>query len=283
MGAGGPPPAAGEGFDYKSAFTSQGRQLQDTQRQLQSFGQELERAKPNLELASRLREALNPPANTKESPVDHWEKQIDFYLDQALQNKSQGGHGNPLTTNLAVELFKEKIAGHKFQEAAMQKIEAMERELKQVRDPGHNLDQRAYSTFDSSLINAIEQVYGNHPDSMDTRRGIFSTVGGRVSKAVDALKKNNPQEWDMLRRDPSRLEALAQRALRQSLPPKAVQMLEQENLRNTPMSEGELWAAFREAKTKYKDNPAQMNEVCSGIRQEILSRSAGNKRKPRAG
>lgn len=270
-GQGAPAQGGGE-FDYKSAFTSQNKKLQENESRLGALGKEVEGYKGDRETLSKLRSIFSPDqgAPQKADPVPGWEGQLDFYIQQAVE-ADKAGRPMPLTANLAISHYKSLIENHQVQTQYQEKIAAMERQLKNLSDPGHNINQRAFSTFDTSIQNGLERIYGTDPNSFPQRQAIFKAVGDLVAPAVNALMRNDPKKWDSIRRDPQQLENIANRALRAVLPPKAVQMIEQEHLRNTPMQMGELQAAFKEAK-QIKD-PVERQRVTTAIRQDILAMS----------
>lgn len=272
QGAGGTKEGAGA-FDYQSAFKSQQKKIQEQDQSFSKLHQEWEGKKGDLELVSKLKGVFEPPkGDTKESPVANWEKQLDFYIEQAVEAKNRG-QGIPLTANLAISHFKSLIENHQAQEKLHQTIAEMRQQLQEVRDPGHQLNQRAYGNFDTHIKNGLERIYGNDPSTFGSRQAQFRAIGQQVSQALQELQRTNPQRWDMIRRDPKEIEAIANRALRMNLPPKAVQMIEQEQLRNTPMSVGELRQAFKEAASIKNDS--ERTRVQEKIRQDILALTMG--------
>lgn len=268
-------------FDYQAAFKSQSKKLADTEQSLSRFQQEWDGKKGDLDLVSKLKGVFEPPKDNGkgESPVPQWEREMDFYIEQAIEAKNRG-HAIPLTANLAIHSYKQAIENYNARTAMQEKIDALTQQLQQVQDPGHNLNQRAFYSFDTHIKNGLERIYGKDPNTMPQRQAQFQAIGRQISNALTELMQKNPQRWDMIRRDPHEIEAIAQRALRMNLPPKAVQMIEQEQLRNTPMEMGELRQAFREA-GEIKDE-AERNRVQTMIRQDILALSVGGQRQ-RAG
>lgn len=275
---GGAAQGAGGDFDYKSAFTSQSRKIQETEGRLGDLSKEVEGSRSDREMLKKLRDVFNPQDSGKKQaadPVPGWEQQLDFYISQAVE-ADKAGRGIPLTANLAISHYKSLIENHQVQSQYQQKIDTLESMVNQLRDPGHNINQRAFSSFDTSIQNGLERIYGSDPGSFPQRQALFKAVGDLVGPAVNSLMKNDPKRWDMIRRDPAELEKIANRALRAVLPPKAVQMIEQEQLRNTPMSLTELQTAFREA-NGIKDE-SERQRVRTKIRQDILAMSMGGDR-----
>lgn len=206
--------------------------------------------------------------DVQESPVGKWEQQLDYYIEQAMEAKNRG-QPIPLTANLAVELFQGKIDAHKREEALLRRIDQLEGGMKEQTDPRTAINQRAYADFDSHIKNGLERMFGTESRTLDARRTQFNAIGKQVADAVRELQRVAPQKWEEIARSPERIRQIAHNALRNNMPPKAVQMIEQENLRNTPMSQGELLQALKESKS-IKD-PVKRAEIATQIRQEYFS------------
>ncbi len=265
-------------FDYQSAFKSQSKKLQETESSLSRLSQDWESSKGDLDLVKKLKGVFSEGdgrGQQQQSPVGEWERQLDFYIEQAVEAKNRG-QGIPLTANLAISHFKSLIENYNVRQALEQKVGQLEKQLQSVQDPGHNLNQRAFYSFDTHIKNGLERIYGKDGSTMPQRQAQFQAIGRQVSQAIQELMQKNPQKWDQMRRDPKEIEELANRALRMNLPPKAVQMIEQEQLRNTPMSLGELRQAFKEAESI--KNPEERSRIRASIRQDILAMSMGGSR-----
>jgi hypothetical protein len=261
-------------FDYKSAFQSQNKKLQDTESNLHQLRQDWEGKRGDLDLVSKMKDVFSPPkSQAAESPVAGWERELDFYIEQAVEAKNQG-RGIPLTANLAISHYKALIENYNIRQNLEGQLGEMKQRLEALSNPGHAMDQQAYSSFDTFIKNGLERIYGADQGTFPQRLAQFRAIGQQVAQAIKELRQKNPERWDMIRRDPREIEKLANRALRMNLPPKALQMIEQEQLRNTPMQPGELMQALREAKIAYKDNPAELSRVSQMIRREYLATTA---------
>lgn len=269
-GSGRTPTSGGEEFDYRSAFTSAARKLETTERNLVSLRRDLDAGKADRELIGRMREVFNPESArpVTADPVVDWEVQLDHYLERAIENKNQGGDGLPLTTNLAVNLFKNSIAFHSEIQALKTTVAELQGQLALALNPSHAVNQQAFAQFDTYVKNGIEKIYGTNPNTESTRGALFRAVGQLVAPAVNALMKNDPQRWEMMRRDPQELQNMANRALRKVLPPKVIQMIESEALKNTPMTKAELREAFQQ--TEAIKDPVERQRIREKIRQDLL-------------
>src|SRR5271157_5353379 len=89
-----------DSFDYKSAFTGQTKKIQELESRTGLMHKELEGAKGDRQLLSKLREVFNPEQQNQATydPVPEWESQLDFYIEQAVEAKNNG-RGIPLTAN----------------------------------------------------------------------------------------------------------------------------------------------------------------------------------------
>lgn len=264
-------------FDYANAFKSTSQELTATKGQLETYRQKLEGVQRQAEesgaVVQRLKEAFSPDGGKGEpDPVADWERQRDHYLEQALKAE-KAGRPITLTTNLAVQFFDDKIKAHKAEKANNDKISKLEETIKTLTDPNREVDHRAASHIDSLIVSTVEMLYGNDEKSYEQRAAQYHAIASQVRKQIEQLK---PATWEQIRRSPEKQKKLVEFVAEQNQPPKVRQILEQERLKNTPLSVGELKAAFAEAQ-KLKD-PVQREKETADIRQQILSLSFGQKR-----
>ena len=263
-----------DGFDYAEAFKSQQRELQSTREGFKGLKGEFEGYKRetegDLELTRRLKDVFKPQEKQAPDPREQWMSEMDYYIAQGLEADKRG-QKMPLTVNLAINHYKEKIANYEAMQRQEQTVAELRAQVAALSDPQMHINQRAYENLDTAVKQGLDQLYGVDPSTMPERRAIFNAVGSQLSPYINKLQKENPNAWDQLRRDPRALAELAQSVLRRHIPQKAQQMMAQQQLENTPMPMSELRQAFAEAK-QIKD-PAERERITSLIRQDILQRS----------
>ncbi len=260
-----------DAFDYKAAFKSTQKALSDTKTQFDSFRKEIDpRVKEfseNSELLSKLKGVFSPEKDSAPDPVQNWNQQLDFYIEQAIEAEKRG-QAMPLTTNLAISHYKSLIENHQRETKLMETVNKLQSQMEQMRDPGHAINTQAYSTLDNNIKRGLDSLFGPGDDSLPQKRSLFNAVGQQVAAAIQEIQQKSPQRWDMMRRDSAALAELANKALRMNIPPKAIQMLEEEQLKNTAMSMGELRQAMKEAEGI--EDPQERQRIREKIRQQIL-------------
>lgn len=272
--------AGGDAFDYRAAFTSTQRALEDTRKEFTGFKKTVEerdkRYGDSADKISKIQEIFNPKEQSAPDPVVEWERQMDYYIEQALE-ADKAGRGMPLTTNLAISHYKSMIENHRQRTELMETIQALKGQVESLSNPSHAVNQQAYGQIDSNIKRGLDALYGAGDDNLPQKQALFQAVGQQIAGVLQELQQKNPRRWDMMRRDPQALQDLANRALKMNVPPKALQMLEEEQLRNTPMGLAELRQAFKEADS-IKD-PRERGEVKTKIRQEIFAAMNGSGRR----
>lgn len=211
-------------------------------------------------------------------PIAAIEEQLDYYLEQAMEAK-QRGQAIPLTTNLAVRTFQAQIENIKFQQEIREELQKLRGGLDHANNPETPVNQMAYGQIDNFLRSSLDQLFGEEQTSLPTKQRMYQAVTSALVTDLQELQRRAPQQWDMLRRNPAKLQAAVNHALKAHVPPKAMALIEQEQLQNTPMSTGELWAAFREA--KQIEDPKKRREVTTRIRQDILLSQMNDMKKRR--
>lgn len=268
--AGAPSGSGAETFDYKKAFESQ---RHETQTSIEALRNELERERSgrqkDSEVLGKIRDVFQPPQQGEADPTVEWEQMLDYYIAEGVKAKERG-QPMPLTINNGIMTYKSMIENYRKEQAMKQEIEQLKSQLNELRDPQQHINREAYSTLDSVIKRGLDNLYGPGSQMMEQKRSMFHAVGQQVAAVVDQMAKKEPHKWDMVRRDPEALSEIAQRVLRANIPPKALQLIAEDNLKNTEMPLSELRQAFREADSI--QDPRERQQVKTQIRQEILER-----------
>lgn len=261
-------------FDFHKGFRHQQRQLAAQEGSIAKLHQELERTKSQAEgdskVLARLREALtggDEAAKKGEDPTKIWEAQLDHYLAEAVQAEKQGA-GIPLTTNLAVHLFQNLIQHHNEKQEWQKRLDSLEAMVRQQADPQTLVNRQAFGQLDGFVRNGIDQLYGQGEQNLEQKAALFDAVGRQISAEIQGMSQKDPSKWDAIRRNPNLLQQMANRHLKSLVPPAAMRMIEEQQLKDTPMQLSELWQAFREA-AQIQD-PVKRQELQTAIRQDIL-------------
>lgn len=248
--------------------------MQSDKAQQESRYQELEgRHKETSQVLDRLKSAL---VGGKEelSPIDQkiasYEQQLEHYMQAAIEAERRG-QPIPLTTNLAIQLFQGRIEQERERERFAQEIAALKRATAQANDPQTQIDNQTFQNLDSHVLNAMDTLYGKAPN--DVKSYQFQAVTKALGAEIKDLKRNDPELWSEITRDPRRQERMVQHFVKQTIPPKAREILMEDQIRREPMTTAELYSAFRE--TANIEDPNERQRIRVAIRQEIVGRQFG--------
>lgn len=285
----GAPGAGGDqGFDPRAAIAEIRRARGDTQKLQTAFDSHRQETAGDRETLTRLKAALSPETGPAAGPdpIAALEGQMDSFLEQAMELKAKGQQ-IPLTTQIALNFYQSQIENLKVIAKLKEEIGELKGGVDRANDPEAPVNNIAYTQMDTFLQQSLDNLYGTNSEQLKTKRRVYATVTEALSEDLKALQKTNPGQWDMLRRNPMKLQQVVNDVLRTIVPPKAMQMIEQEELENTPMNAGELWGAFREAQQLFKNakNDEQKQRALGlqrTIRQDILDLDKNkSKRRPR--
>lgn len=255
------------------------RVLEDTHGKLSKTSKELDGLKSEYKKTSdfneRIRRAVVGDEEEKKKPgkKDKYGQLMDHYLAQDLDMQKKHGQGMPLTTNLAVEFFEHAMEQESRWDQAQSELAELKNLVKQLTNPMNRLADNAYASIDSSVIDALETIYGRGEDAMDVKRAQYGAVSQLVGNELKRLRQEEPDLYEEVIRDPKKQARLARHFVERNLPPRARQMIQEDAIKRTPMSNAELMQAFREA--GQMQDPDQRAKVREKIRQEMLMSKFG--------
>lgn len=256
-------------------------QLAQSQKALQSVQGELssvrgDAAKANEKLSS-LKRFFTEEEAPKEDPVAKkvaaLESQMDEYIEAALQAE-RAGRPIPLTVNTAISNLQHQIETLKENTELKKQLGDLGSKVSQLSNPENGLNAQTYANLDNQLQRSLEHIYGtDNPKFLEQQ---FNAVARLIGDEIKELQHEDPTTWRQLRNSPEKQAKLVNYYVQSVIPPQARQVIENERIRTTPLSEQELWAAFREANELSQNanteaERTQAARMASEIRQEILS------------
>lgn len=221
-----------------------------------------------------------------DTQIEHLQGQVDQYIAAAIEAERRG-KPIPLTVNSALEGFQGQIMLLK----QIKTLQATNKELTgkvdRVSNPGHMIDQQAYAHLDSAVLNALNTVYGTTDDVEPVKEAQFKAVTSLIGKEINDLRANNPELWDRIRRNPQDQQKLVSHYVKQVIPPRARQLLEDEQVKKTPLTLADLQQAWKQ--TEQIEDQESQRELRAQLRPKILehiyARSRGQRgqtERPRA-
>lgn len=256
-------------FDPKVALDEIRRSRGQTTQLQTSFDNHRKEVAGDRELLQRLKSAFSPEAKSAPDPVAHLTGQMDTFLNQMMELKARGQE-LPMTQQIALDFYQSQLENLKTIDALKKQLGELKGGVDRANDPDAPANNMAYTQIDTFLQQSLDSLYGLDPKQTATKNRVHGTVLEALSSELKELQKSAPGQWDMLRRNPMKLQMLVNNALRSIVPPKAMQMIEQEELQNTPYDKGELWAAFNEARVLFKNAKTDEQKLHAlGLQRQI--------------
>ncbi len=276
-GQGAPQRSEGGGFDPSEAIREARQARQESSRLRSSFDSHSQEFNKTKETLDRVRQAFVPEErNAAPDPVADLEQQMDYYLEQAMEAKSRG-QAIPLTTNLALRFFQAQIENHKTQQKLLQQIDDLKGGVDQANDPQKSVNDFAYAQMENQIQNQLDSLYGTDPRQQGVKANVYQGVVRALQADLMELQEKAPHIWDKVRRNQQQLAQIVQRAVQGIVPPRAMELIQNEHLQNTPMKEGELWAAWHQAKARTDIPPREKQELLESIRIDLIQAKYGSK------
>lgn len=223
----------------------------------------------------RIRKALNPDDQERKPDPralksQRYEGDLDAILAESLKADRQG-KSIPLTTKIGSDFYQFALEAQQREAEYERKISEMERKLETVMNPDRNLDNQAGLAMEGMLQSAMATVYGSEAESQPIRQAQFDASAKLIVNEINRLKREDPESWNRIRRNPADQQKMVSHFVKLAIPPKAREMLEMDHIRSTEMTEGELMAAWQQAKEQYQKNPSPYwDQVISDLRGELL-------------
>ncbi len=280
------------GLDFGGLFEETKQQLEEAKTHSSRMSQELEQVKGHATKSSaeleRIKKAImggddETAVDPVEQEVAALEAEMDEYLQAAIQHE-RAGKPIPLTINSAVKSLKHQIRYVRDNAAKDKELALLRAQVKQVQDPQTNIEHTAYSNIDSQIESALQGIYGQGDQYAQVREAQFRSVSSQIVAEIKDLKKNDPQMWARISRDRKAQVNLVNHFVKQTIPPKARAIMDQQVLMDTPLTNQELEAAFFQAKEKSLKDPdalRQMQEIRTELVGRMLEKNMGGGSKSR--
>lgn len=278
------PSAAAQGAltpEVTEYLKTQGSELRAAQGLIASLRAQQEQTQGTL---GKIKEVFAPSNAPAPDPIADKIASHEAKIDEALATAIQAERaGRPIPETIKAQIEAHQIAIDNLTERRENrtKVGELEQRVQQLSDPGNIIDQMAFSQMDNFIMNAMQTVYGNAPEYAVQRQSNFKSVASQMLDEVRRLKKEQPEIWDQIRRQPEKQRSMVNWFVEQNMPPKARLIMEQERLKNEPMSLDDYEQAHREAATI--PDPVERAKIRTRIRQEMWAEKfTQNRRRPGA-
>ncbi len=197
----------------------------------------------------------------------------DWYEDELLPHLfelEKQGKSHPMTATLAKELKAAQVRESQLEQRLAQ-IEALQ---KQSSNPEFQSDDRAYGQMDDMITTELESVYG------EASPNLHRAIGANIANDLARIQKEFPDKWKDIRRNPEKLNRIVSHHIALMIPPKAVNVMKQQQDDSTPITLNLVNEAIEEFNnTKHQMTPQQRQEIAKILRQQHLSISYSQNRR----
>lgn len=250
---------AGQQIDATELFNqiaSQNQQLEQNKQELSTANKRSGEALSTLE---RLKAALG--GEDKKGPTDDEldEQHLDFILSEMLEAEKRGIK-MPITSSIAPKLIETRKQMRKTAEAQNAAIAALTKQVETLTNPQARTDQATYSSMDNMLQGMVEQVYGG------ANPGQHHAIATAINQEINRLQKDDPESWAKVKRSPNFQKSMVNHFVQQAIPPRAREILHNEQIKNEPITTDEILSAIEEARNTITD-PAKMAATVQTLRE----------------
>lgn len=249
------------------------RALGETEQRFTKTSRELNEVKSRADKSDKTLEALRKALGHEEPKPKKatWKERggelADFYLQKHLEAERSGHGGLPLTATLATTLTEYMEDNETRFDEAMRTIRQLEDTVRKLSDPTMRQADNAYAKMDGHIIEHIESLYGPGDDNFEIKSAQYDSIVKLMNKEITKLQREHPDLWEQIMRSDDKQRRLVRHVMERNLPPRARQILEEDMIKNSPMTMNDLWDAFREAGNI--EDPTERNRIRTAIRQDI--------------
>jgi len=220
-----------------------------------------------------------PEISPSQKRINEHNELMDYFLQEGIEGERQG-RPIPLTVTLATKFAQMGIEAEQRNQALEKQLADMEGRLARLGDSNFKLTDNAASIMEGMLDTALTQIYGEGEQTNLVREAQFNAIAHRIGQEIKDLQTNDRKTWDRVRRNPKYMKNMVNHFVAEMLPPKVKAMMEQEELQNTPISDDELYEAFKEARVaceaaETEAEAHQYSSIMDEIRQQLIANRYG--------
>lgn len=265
-----------EDVDYKALVGETEAKLEQTRATLtgtqKEVGELRQHTKQANEKFERLQRALGgkedaAPPDPVESEIATLNQELDEYI-QIAADHDKAGSPIPVTLKNAVNRISFQIKTLREHAEIKGNYKKLETTVNRLADPQTTMENMVTSKMDSHLRSALETMYG--PKNAQVKNVQGKAVTEMIVSEIKDLKKNRPEDWDRVMRDERAAIKMVNWAIEQIIPPRARQIMDDDNVKRTPMTLAETYSAWKEAKQLEAKNP-KAPKYSVQIREQIAA------------
>lgn len=223
---------------------------------------------------SRFKEGLRnfvAPGSKKDVDPDVAElSEIEADLSEMIELLNEAkrqGKEYPITAKTKKAL--EQVVRAKKNEIELKKrLGSVETKIDQANNPQVKAENATFDNLNSILRSSMDTLFGAGFEMQEQKDGNAYSISKQVDKHINELRNNDPDAWAQIVGNKKHQERLINFFVEKNIPPRARQILAEQKLKETPITEEFLWASFREA-DGIKD-AEERAKIKTKLRQDIL-------------
>ncbi len=263
---------AGESLDFEALFNDQKEANERVTKEFDSL--KSEHAKTS-DTVGKLRTALVGESKEADPVATELERldQEEQELIEAAMSAQQAGKPITLTVKnglRTIKAYREMLTDRK---STSTKLDELEKKVKEAADPAQQQLQSMYSNLDTFIERNLDTIYGAGEDFQDVKQAQFTAITKLIGKELNYRAENDPTTFNRLLKDKEAQSKLVAHFVEKNMPPKARQILKENQIRTTPLPVDQMMEAWRDLKAQGKHNTPE----ALSLREDIASRVVGDK------
>jgi len=221
----------------------------------QNLANELGSLKTVADDVGRLKAAFAPAPAPEQGNGAWWD---DTFMQ--LLDADKRGQAMPLTARIGYQTHQNETRLAQV-EAALREAKA---ELERVKNPVNRADQGTYARMDDLLTTNLEALYG------EASPALHNAISSEIVDGIRYLQKNDPKQWEQVRRSETLQSRLVDWATRKVVPPGAVDAVAREVEAQTPVTVDTFEQAAQELQSLRGQIPEkQFQDLKVQLRQQM--------------
>lgn len=237
-------------------------ELESTKRELRQTSESQSQANKML---AGIKSVFVPEESSNSSPEDEAISYLKKEEEQAIAaflDMQAKGINIPHTAKARLDSIKNAIDHLSYKAATDKRIAQLEAKLTREVDPNVEADKDAFRSMNNHLTQQVEALYGEADED------VIKAASDKINKEISRLKSADPSTWVKIVRSDGLKKQMVSHFLKKVIPPRAMHMLEQEKIQNTPLTREDIDAARKEAWEKYRENPTTLSRIMKKLDEE---------------
>jgi hypothetical protein len=191
---------------------------------------------------------------------------LDHLLGVALKSE-RAGNPMPVTAQIGSEFYDFAMQQVQQNLELQSQLEEMRAKIDGATNPRRIIWDQAMMDYDNLIRNAVGTIYGGGDEYAEVRDIQWDAISRQILTELKDLGATEPETLDRILRSPQHRRDMVTHFVKNNMPPRARQILEDERLKNTRQTSAELERAWMQARGAIQD-PRERGRVQEKIRHQ---------------